>query len=64
MCGITGAVWTDPQLAIEPPVLAPMTEVLRHLGCDDGGSYLGELRLRPLDEVMPGVFEVGHFGEK
>lgn len=55
MCGITGAVWTDPQLAIEPPVLARMTEVLRHRGPDDGGSYVSDLRLRPPYEVMPGV---------
>ena len=55
MCGITGAVWTDPQLAIEPPVLARMTEVLRHRGPDDGGSYASDFRLRPPYEAMPGV---------
>ncbi|MCY2993085.1 MAG: asparagine synthase (glutamine-hydrolyzing) [Planctomycetota bacterium] len=55
MCGITGAVWTDPQLAIEPPVLARMTEVLRHRGPDDGGSYFSDFRLRTPYEAMPGV---------
>ncbi|MBC8869988.1 MAG: asparagine synthase (glutamine-hydrolyzing) [Planctomycetes bacterium] len=55
MCGITGAIWTDPQLAIDQPVLQRMTEVLRHRGPDDGGFYLGEYRLRPPYEAMPGV---------
>ncbi len=55
MCGITGAIWTDPKLGIEPPVLARMTDVLRHRGPDDQGKYLSEFRLRPPYESLPGV---------
>jgi asparagine synthase (glutamine-hydrolysing) len=55
MCGITGAIWTDPKLGIEPPVLARMTDVLRHRGPDDCGQYLSEFRLRPPYESLPGV---------
>jgi asparagine synthase (glutamine-hydrolysing) len=55
MCGITGAIWTDPKLAIEPPVLERMIEVLRHRGPDDGGQYRSEYRLRPPYEAAPGV---------
>lgn len=55
MCGITGAIWTDPKLAIEPDVLARMTEALRHRGPDGEGSYRAEYRLRPPYEALPGV---------
>jgi len=55
MCGITGAIWNDPRLAIDPPVLERMTEVLRHRGPDDEGSYRSEYRLRPPYEAMPGI---------
>lgn len=59
MCGITGAIWTNPSLAIEQPVLENMTDVLRHRGPDDGGSFLSRYRLRPPYEAMPGV-ALGH----
>jgi asparagine synthase (glutamine-hydrolysing) len=55
MCGITGAVWNDPQLAIEPDLLQRMTDLLRHRGPDDQGTYSSEFRLRPPYETMPGV---------
>jgi asparagine synthase (glutamine-hydrolysing) len=55
MCGITGAIWSDPELAIEPPVLQRMTEVLRHRGPDDAGSYRSEIRYQPPYETVPGV---------
>lgn len=55
MCGITGAIWTEPRLAIEPPTFTRMIEALRHRGPDDEGSYTGEYRLRPPYEAMPGV---------
>ena len=55
MCGITGAIWTDPAKAIDAAVLARMTEVLRHRGPDDEGQYYSEFRLRPPYEAMPGV---------
>ena len=40
MCGITGAVWNDPQKALDPSVLERMIAVLRHRGPDDAGTYL------------------------
>ena len=55
MCGITGAIWNDPGLAIDPPVLQRMTDVLRHRGPDDEGTYRSEFQLRPPYESMPGV---------
>ncbi len=55
MCGITGAIWTDPRLAIDEPVLQRMTDVIRHRGPDDGGSYSDQYRLRPPYDAMPGV---------
>ena len=55
MCGITGAVWTEPKLAIDQPVLERMASVLRHRGPDDDGCYLTDYRSRPPYEAMPGV---------
>ena len=55
MCGITGAVWTEPNRNIDSDVLGRMTRVLRHRGPDDEGHYASELRLRPPYESMPGV---------
>jgi asparagine synthase (glutamine-hydrolysing) len=55
MCGITGAVWTDPRLAIDSPLLARMSEMLRHRGPDDSGSYETGLRARPGHGNQPGV---------
>jgi asparagine synthase (glutamine-hydrolysing) len=42
MCGITGAVWNDPQKAVERDTLQRMTDVLRHRGPDDQGFYTSE----------------------
>lgn len=55
MCGITGAIWTEPKRAIDAPTLGRMTDVLRHRGPDDAGTYTSEFRLRPPYEAMPGV---------
>lgn len=55
MCGITGAVWTHPDKAIAPDVLARMTQTLAHRGPDDEGHYSAELRHRPAYETVPGV---------
>lgn len=55
MCGITGAVWVDPRLAIDAALLGRMTEQLRHRGPDDEGSYTSDYRLRPPYEPLPGV---------
>lgn len=40
MCGITGAVWTRPELAVSSQLLTAMTETLVHRGPDDQGYYL------------------------
>lgn len=55
MCGITGAVWNQPELAISPPVLARMTDALRHRGPDDSGTYQAELSFHPPYGVTPGI---------
>jgi asparagine synthase (glutamine-hydrolysing) len=55
MCGITGAIWTDPNLAVDSSVLQRMTDTLRHRGPDDVGTYTSEFRLRPPYGAMPGV---------
>jgi asparagine synthase (glutamine-hydrolysing) len=47
MCGITGAVWTDPAKALEPETLQRMIAVLRHRGPDDQGQYVAEGRREP-----------------
>ncbi len=39
MCGITGAVWTDPALAVPPELLDRMIAVLAHRGPDDAHSW-------------------------
>ena len=44
MCGITGAVWTDPTAALEAETLARMTRLLAHRGPDDQGFYSSPLR--------------------
>jgi asparagine synthase (glutamine-hydrolysing) len=39
MCGITGAIWNDPRLAVDRATLQKMTQVLRHRGPDDEGTH-------------------------
>lgn len=55
MCGITGAVWTRPELAVSPDDLERMTAALRHRGPDDAGQYRSELRHREGSDSTPGV---------
>jgi asparagine synthase (glutamine-hydrolysing) len=55
MCGITGAIWTDPDRTIDAPTLRRMTDCLRHRGPDDEGAYRSEFRRREPYESMPGV---------
>src|SRR5262245_22513291 len=59
MCGITGAIWTDPERAVSAPTLQRMTDCLRHRGPDADGTYYSEFRYRPPYESMPGV-ALGH----
>ncbi len=59
MCGIAGAIWTRPELAIESPVLERMTAALKHRGPDDQGLYQTAWRLRPPYEAQPGI-ALGH----
>src|SRR5687767_10610475 len=55
MCGITGAIWTNPERAIDAATLQRMTDCLRHRGPDDEGAYCSEFRHRQPYESMPGV---------
>lgn len=59
MCGIIGAVWSNPRLAISPVLLAQMTRALGHRGPDADGIFSSELRTAPLVGVVPGV-ALGH----
>lgn len=57
MCGITGAVWHAPGMAVGPSVLAAMTESLRHRGPDESGTHqepLGGDAAGPLPGVALG----------
>src|SRR5262245_57382821 len=55
MCGITGILYTQPALAVDPEQLRRMTSVLSHRGPDDDGFYvngaigLGHRRLSIID---------------
>lgn len=55
MCGITGAVWADPQSAISPEVLEKMTAAIAHRGPDDLGQYQSEWRHQMPQGITPGV---------
>ena len=59
MCGITGAVWNDPDRAIDGATLGRMVEVLRHRGPDDAGVYESEFQARTGYDAVPGV-ALGH----
>lgn len=39
MCGITGALWSEPSSAIDPPTLNRMTDAIRHRGPDDAHTH-------------------------
>ncbi len=39
MCGITGALWFDPNAAVAQATLDAMTDAIAHRGPDDRGSY-------------------------
>lgn len=59
MCGITGAVWSDPQKALERQTLQRMIDVLRHRGPDDEGGYAADYRWQSVQHAVPGV-ALGH----
>ncbi len=59
MCGITGAIWTDPAKSIDHSTLTRMVEALRHRGPDEGGSHCVPLSPRPGYSLNPGVV-LGH----
>ena len=59
MCGIAGAIWTDPDLAVSDDTLLRMTNVLAHRGPDDSGTYLRPHQARPPYEPLPGI-ALGH----
>ena len=59
MCGITGALWTDPNLSIDHDTLARMTDILQHRGPDDRGMYSSKFQTRTAFEGMPGI-ALGH----
>ncbi len=55
MCGITGAVWSDPDLAVSETTLNRMTEMLRHRGPDADGQYTSQYQSRSANGSQPGV---------
>ena len=59
MCGIAGAIWTDPDKAIDDALLGRMTDCLTHRGPDDRGTLRSDYQLRPPYEAQPGI-ALGH----
>ncbi|MDR2704783.1 MAG: asparagine synthase (glutamine-hydrolyzing) [Planctomycetaceae bacterium] len=61
MCGICGAVWGEPSKAINRTILDAMTDILRHRGPDDRGTFLqsgialGHRRLAIIDLTPSGL---------
>jgi asparagine synthase (glutamine-hydrolysing) len=59
MCGIAGAIWTDPELAVSDALLRRMTDMLSHRGPDDAGYFQSDYQTREPYEAQPGV-ALGH----
>jgi asparagine synthase (glutamine-hydrolysing) len=55
MCGITGAVWTNPAAALDQATLERMTALIAHRGPDDRGCYRSDYRLQTGTTPQPGV---------
>ncbi len=55
MCGITGGVWTAADKALDADLLGRMTDILRHRGPDDVGTYCSELQRADQGGMIPGV---------
>ncbi len=54
MCGITGAVWTRPELAIDALTLNRMTAAISHRGPDDEGTHCEAFQANSIGDI-PGV---------
>ena len=54
MCGITGALWFEPNAAVAPATLDAMTDSIAHRGPDDRGTYFKPLE-RDVTGITPGV---------
>jgi asparagine synthase (glutamine-hydrolysing) len=59
MCGITGAIWTNPSAALDTATLERMIALLTHRGPDDCGSYCRPCRDEGSSSPTPGV-ALGH----
>jgi asparagine synthase (glutamine-hydrolysing) len=59
MCGITGAIWTDANKAVDAAALGRMTDMLAHRGPDDSGAFCSDLFVDPPYPARPGV-ALGH----
>jgi len=59
MCGITGAIWTDPTKAIDDATLRRMIGALEHRGPDEKGKHCVPMMPRPGYALNPGVV-LGH----
>lgn len=55
MCGIAGAIWTEPSLAVTPHVLKQMTDAIAHRGPDGEGAFNREYLHQSPYEPQPGV---------
>ncbi len=55
MCGIAGAIWTDPRLTVTESTLSRMTDALTHRGPDDSGNYYQPWRHDLSGQLHPGV---------
>ena len=52
MCGICGAVWTDPRAALDGDHLDAMMDRLVHRGPDDAGHVPGQPRRAGISEAV------------
>jgi len=59
MCGITGALWIDPQDEVTPELLQEMTHALTHRGPDDFGTYHQRVQTHGVYGTTPGI-ALGH----
>ena len=55
MCGIAGAIWTDPRFSLPQGVIERMTDALQHRGPDDRGVYYSDWKHDYTGRIQPGV---------